>query len=412
MELLVVKIVALLRPLASIEYAAPIFEALGVALFGLLVVGLLIKGAVQKTLRLSGVDAVIITFVIWCVATSIIYSDAVRVGEVAKLLLPLLGYTVVKNVVPDRADYRRMLWWGLVGLSVPMVISAVLIISNSTIAVDMVNYWTQVTRWKGTYTHSHVLGHSATLTLMAVSAYVVLGSGNQYGKRSFTSETVLLVSLGLVSLYCLYMSQVRSAILGLIMFGVTYFFFQSRKVLLLGGVALAAIAVMTFSYWYSALLPEAVTAERGIEVKATHWGSGRPSFWLNDLRIYGRLPLDQQLGGVGIGARGEYSVTDQEIIGHSDWLELLTQTGAVGFLLFAVLQILILKKIMRLSGRERYVFFGLFIAVNFMMVLSNSYVWRIQVSQLYYMMLAFIEIPTSTVVVRASDQRAGRVSPA
>lgn len=410
MELLTVKLVALLRPLASVEYAAPIFEAMGVGLFGLLVSGFLIKSAVQRTLRLSAVDGVIVFFVIWCLATSAIYSQAVRIGEVAKLLLPLLSYTIVKNVLVDQTEHGRMLWWALIGLSAPIIASALLITIDSPVAVDMVNYWTQVTRWKGAFTHSHVLGHSATLTLMAVTIYLLSDKRDHHLAASVLFERLFLLVLALASAYCLYMSQVRSAILGLIAFGLIFLFFQNRKALLFGGTAAVVVAISTFSYWYAAMLPEAVTAERGIEVKATDWGSGRPNFWLNDLRIYARLPLDQKLGGVGIGARGEYSVTDEEIIGHSDWLELLTQTGIVGFLLFAALQVLILTKILRVPGRERYLFLSVFLAVNFMMLVSNSYAWRIQVSQLYYMILAFIELPPSNPVVRVSEQRAQSVS--
>jgi hypothetical protein len=43
-------------------------------------------------------------------------------------------------------------------------------------------------------------------------------------------------------------------------------------------------------------------------------------------------------------------------------------------------------------------FLAMFGAVSVMMAVSNSYVWRIQVSQLYYMVLAYIEVtrPTAT----------------
>lgn len=412
MELLLVKMVALLRPLGSIGYAEPIFEGFAVGVFGLLLAALTVNSAVRKSLRLSGVDALIIAFTIWCVTASIVYFHAVRMGEVAKLLLPVLSYTIVKNVLSDRSEYRRFLIWALIGLAVPAVWSAALIVAQSPSGVDMVNYWTQVTRWKGIYTHSHVLGHSMTLALMGVVVYVSVGrEGWQRIRMLGRIEGAFLACLAVVALYCLYMSQVRSAILGLLVFALVYCYFNNRKLLLLGGVAGVIIAVSTVSYWWAALVPEAVTAERGIQVEAMDIGSGRPHFWLNDLRVYGGLPLDQKLGGVGIGARGEYSVTGEEILGHSDWLELLTQTGAVGLLLFAALQVVIMRKILRMERQERYTFLALFLAVNFMMLVSNSYAWRIQVSQLYYMMLAFIELPAAAAVMVATEMPISRVRP-
>jgi hypothetical protein len=41
-----------------------------------------------------------------------------------------------------------------------------------------------------------------------------------------------------------------------------------------------------------------------------------------------------------------------------------------------------------------------------MMVVSNSYAWRIQVSQLYYMVLAYIEIQQSQTVLSTEATQA------
>lgn len=414
MELFIVKLVAVFRPLASVSYAAPYFEVAGAGLFVVLLSALLVKGTVQQSLRLSAVDAAIFAFTVWCIAISLIYVHAVRPGELAKLLVPLLSYTIVKNVVSDRNECRKVLFWALVGLGLPMIASAALILAKSPAAVDTVNYWTQVTRWQGLYTHSHVLAHSATLTLMTLAIYALLrtrASPTRTPGRAIDMGFLGLV--GLAALYGLYMSQVRTAILGLMIFLGVLFFFLNRGLLILGAAAATLIALATVPYWYAAMFPELVAAERGIEVKATDFGSGRPNFWLHDLRVYGELPLDQKLAGVGIGARGEYSVTGEVIVGHSDWLELLTQTGVVGFLLFAGLQWVILRKILRMEGPERYAFLAMFLAVNAMMLLSNSYAWRIQVSQLYYMMLAFIELPQRVEATRTPEAvvaRAGTAS--
>jgi O-antigen ligase len=196
------------------------------------------------------------------------------------------------------------------------------------------------------------------------------------------------------------MSQVRTAILGLLVFAAAYLAFQNRRLLVLGGIAGAVLALVTLPYWYSALLPELAATDPREELDLERLGSGRPTFWLNDLVIFANLPLDRQLAGVGIGARGEYSVTEEEIMGHSDWLELLTQTGIVGFLLFGAIQVAILRKLLRMPLPERWGYVALFVAVNLMMLVSNSYAWRIQVSQIYYMMLAFVELPQAVAVAR------------
>lgn len=394
MELLLVKLVALSRPLASMEFGETLFVAAGVGLFGMLVIALLVRIALKSSLRMSGIDWIIVAFTFWCVSISLIYFEAVRPGEVGKLVIPLLSYTLVKNVVRDEREYKSLILWTIAGFAFPTLLSVVLIFMGSPIAVDMVNYWTNVPRWEGVYNHSHTLGHSMTLLLFAIALWMALGPLGQEGARPRTFTLLCVGALVPAAVYCLYMSQVRTALLGLLTFIAIYLCYLNRRLLIVGTAAFAVLAAATAPYWLARLAPELIVQERGIEVGALDVGSGRPRLWLNDIAVFGRLPIDQQIGGVGIGANEQ--VGDGETLyGHNDWLGMLTQTGIVGFLLFAALQLAIFRRILQMQGKERYLFMALFAAVNVMMLVSNSYAWRIQVSQLYYMMLAFIELPTT-----------------
>jgi len=254
-------------------------------------------------------------------------------------------------------------------------------------------YQTGLLRWQGAYNGSHSLGHSMTLLLMTSVLYVTL-RGKHEGERHGVSpqaKNVLLAFLGAIALYCLYMSQVRTAVLGLLFFLGLYGYMQNKKALLLGGAALAVVAVAAAPIWIPALLHEFAPDRRGGAPELMQMGSGRPTRWANDIAMYAQLPIDQQIAGIGIGVRS--TSEDDAVGGHSDWLRILWDTGIIGFVLFAWLQILILRAILRMRGSERHVFLALFAAVNVMMLVSNSYTLRIQVGQLYYMILAFIEIP-------------------
>jgi O-antigen ligase len=197
------------------------------------------------------------------------------------------------------------------------------------------------------------------------------------------------------------MSLVRSAVLGLLTFLSILFYATNKRAFFIGGSIFALVAIVTSPYWVAAFNPEVAAERRGVHVEVMEYGSGRPRLWLHDLAVFADRPFDEQLAGAGIGNRiGENP--DETVYGHNDWIEILTQTGVVGFLLFATLQALILKKILKLQGKERYQFLALFIAVNIMMFFSNSYAWRIQVSQVYYMVLAFIELPSNRSQTRTS----------
>jgi len=397
MELFLLKLVALFRPVASIKYAEALFDVLGIGLFAILFAAVLMKAALNKSLKLSLIDGVIFAFTVWCVAISVTYYEGTKIGEVAKLLVPVLSYTLVKNVVPDQREYTRLLFWMIVGFSVPTIVSAVLVVTGSQAGIAGVMYWTGVTRWEGAYTNPHNFGHSMTLLMMTLVLYVALRGipGRETVGVPRMIENTLIGLLGIVALYCLYKSEVRTAILGLLIFAAIYLYCYNKKLLVVGAIGLTVLAVATLPLWFATLLPELDMRRRGIEVESMSLGSGRPGLWMHDILVIAERPIDQQLAGAGIGNRAGFGVAEDQVYGHNDWLEIVTQTGLIGFGLFAMLQVLLLKAILRIPGKERYGFLALFFSVNVMMFVSNSYVWRIQVGHLYYMMLAYVELRQS-----------------
>ena len=391
MELVLLKLVAFLRPLGGIKYAEFAFELISILLITALGAALLVHGATRKVLRFSAIDAMILAFTIWCLTTYVVYFESASFAEVAKLLIPLLSYTIAKNVIGNERQYRALLFWIIVGFAIPTIGSAALILLGE--GVQYVSYWTGVSRWEGVYIGSHNLGHSMTLLLIALVLFVEFSRREkQEGWQGGRLIIPLFALLGLVALYCLYMSQVRTALVGIIIFTSIYLYFRNKRFLIYAIAAFAAIATTTVPFWLPALLPEVAMQQPGTELDSENLGSGRPRMWRNDLTVFASLPIDQKLAGVGIGSRfsGE---TGQVLYGHNDWLELLTQTGIVGVGLFAMLQLLIFLAILRLPPeRHRYPYLALFVAVNVMMMVSNSYAWRIQVGHLYYIILAFIEL--------------------
>lgn len=393
MDLLLLKLVAFVRPLGGIKYAEVAFELISIVLIIALGAALLMRGATRHALRFSGIDALILAFTVWCLTIFVVYFESASFAELAKLLIPLLSYTIAKNIIANERQYRALLFWIILGFTIPAIGSAALILLGE--GVQYVSYWTGVSRWEGAYIGSHNLGHSMTLLLITLVLFVEFfrrERNEEQGGRQNALTIPLCAFLGLVALYCLYMSQVRTALVGLIIFVVMYLYFRNKKYLIYSVAVIAVVATTTVPFWLPALLPEVAMRQPGAELDSDDLGSGRPRLWRNDLTVFAALPIDQKLAGVGIGSRVSEK-TGQVLYGHNDWLEMLTQTGIVGVALFAMLQLLIFLAILRLPPeRHRYPYLALFVSVNVMMVLSNSYAWRIQVGHLYYIILAFIEL--------------------
>ena len=129
------------------------------------------------------------------------------------------------------------------------------------------------------------------------------------------------------------------------------------------------------------------------EWDADKLGSGRIKLWTRTLDGFSELTIDKKLAGAGIG--NKVGLSGSQLDTHNDILGLLEETGIVGFTLYILLQFFILKRILALEKKERYVFLSIFISIFIMNLLSNSYISRFGMAQFYYLIMAYVDLPKS-----------------
>lgn len=393
MEVLLLSLYAFLRPILSMQIGGlELFEFAAIVLFLLLAGALLINLGVQRQLQFSPVDLWMLAFIIWCLSIYAIYPGDSNFRETLRLIIPLLGYIVVGNVVANRQGYLRVIQWMIIGFAVAVLVNTAVIVNGG--GVESVSYWTQVPRWQGVYDGPHTLGHYMLFVVFLLSVYVVLRRNFSPSEktRRYTAKKILLVMVAVGAVFCLGMSQARTAMVGLVLFLIGYGYIYHRRAWLIGllvavgvGVAVAPkVAPIVFHDAYF------VAEGRGTDEDL---GSGRPKIWQAHWDLLMSAPLDKKLAGVGVGNR-ELLVKNPLGVwsSHNDWLELLVQTGFVGAALYLAIQIALLFRILRVEGNERYVFLMIFLAVSVMNAVSNSYVTRFGLAQLYYLLMAYVEV--------------------
>ncbi|CCO24835.1 O-antigen ligase family protein [Maridesulfovibrio hydrothermalis] len=363
----------------------------------ILICAFVLRVVVSKQLNISIIDFFIMFFIVWCSFIYVLYIDTSSPKDVAKFTLPFFTYIVMKNVIKDRKQYMQLLKLMIFGFAIPVFSSAILILQG--MGLDRVMYWTGLYRFQGVYVNPHNLGHCMAFLLMIMAIYSVLCYVDPDVKDLRKRKLLFLffITMGLFALYCLYKSYVRTCLLGLGVF-VYYYLFKINKRLLLVLTGVLCLLGVLFAALLYTIFFDMIDAAQGKE-RADYFGSGRPYIWKHNLNEFSNLSLDRMLAGVGVGnRRAEGEVTKKGVIwnSHNDFLEVMMQTGLVGLFLYLALQICIYRRIRRLEGKVLFVFLALFYAVNFMNFVSNSYVTRFGLGQLFYAVLAFIEIPDST----------------
>lgn len=363
--------------------------AIGIA--AVLVVSFLSNTALRKSVEVTQIDLFIFLFVGWCVSIYLVYFEKADIKQLARLTLPLVTYVVAKNILRDSASYLRVLGAGICGYVVPVVISAGM--TAAGLGIESVNYWTGEPRYKGVYSGAHSMAHAFELLLIIMVVYASTRTWNAdpNARRLGALKVGAMLSLAALAAYCLAMSRVRSAILGALIFGVLYLWVFNRRWLFLGVVIGVAVALLLWPILFPFLFPDLVMIEKGYG-DAMEIGSGRPQIWLNNWNVYLALPIDEQLAGVGIGSnRG--SVTQEGIRdSHNDYIDILVQTGAVGLFLFLGLHIVLLRAVLRMPSRQKYVFLAAFLAVSITNVLSNSFLARFGLNQMYWLLMSYVEV--------------------
>lgn len=399
METLVVNLFLFLRPILSVDLrgftaGGNYFELLTIVLtiiLGLVAIANTFSG---KRKNLVSLEVIFCIFIIWCLCVAFMYYNEADFKILVKWILPLFTYLIFRRAFIDRLGYWKSLKWVLIGYSLPVTYSAILMAGGSGLWV--VDYWTGLERYSGAYSGPHEMSHSIALFIMTTFIYVNLNRIKKYVPPNKWFY-IFLAFLMVLAFYCVFKGYVRTTYVGLGIFFLTWLFFKSKVKFILGIMAMLIVftVVVDFSTIFGGV-SKVASGTGSIE----DVGSGRPYIWKRNLELFAMKPFDRQLAGIGIG-NFERTPTWNETINpdskiwnsHNDYLETLFEVGAIGLIIVIMMYFAMYRSVMRIKGQERYLFIALLNAVVVMNFLSNSYISRFAIAQLFYIIIVYAELP-------------------
>lgn len=383
----IVQLYYLLRPVLLIDINT---KLLGIDLFDFFnigltsILGLVWLGHILKSRSLSLVDLFILSFCIWCIFISFLNIEHTTLRQSTKYVLGPITYVFMKPFMRNIYIYIKCVKLFSLSYSIPIVISFFLILNGKTLYYD--NFLNNYDRYAGIFINPHNLAHSMLIFIFIFFITIHLNNIHTLYLNCFYKKLYIYIII-LLSIYSLYFSVVRTAWFGLIIFLTLYIFYINKKMFILF-ITTLIVLIYAFTPVFISIAPQTIDSLQG-NTDTTQMASGRPSIWMHNIEQFREFPLHNKLAGIGLGASAKNkNIWDS----HNDFLDVLIQTGIIGMLLLLIFNVMIFVKIVSMSSSVKYVFLSMFISVLIMNVVSNSYISRFNISQMFFMLLTFIEI--------------------
>lgn len=173
--------------------------------------------------------------------------------------------------------------------------------------------------------------------------------------NKFKSILLIFLFLGVL------LSTKRSAVIVCfvcLFFFIIRYYLSSSRVLKIQRYLISVVLILIVFFCFSnySLLKNSYLFSR-FETMKEDGGSGRDVIWENVLQSYQRLSIEQQILGNGHNSvKNNNLVLGRSLSAHNDFLEVLYDYGIIGFIIYLVFYIYILKRLYFLY-RERSEFF-------------------------------------------------------
>ena len=356
---------AIIRPLSLMAHNVSlagfgVLEFVGVGISYFLLIPFFLS---MRKYQANLIDFLILLFCLYA-AASVIWGSEIR--KVAQTIIPFLLYFSIRIFIRDTRQLNSLLFALVIGFLVPIAVSTIFVMLG--ISIEMVEFWNKLPRHSGAFSGSHVLAY---IMLFFSFFYCLAQRTPQSEKPHF--RLVFSIFL-LLSIYCLYQSHTRTALIGFAFFWFIFLWGNNKRFFL---VSLVLAIFVGFIYLdnINSLLWK--TEDRDFK-RAT---SGRTEFWMDNIELFSASSLPQQMIGRGLGH-------DHLFMFHNDYIGLLMNLGVIGLFLYLFMLITILWDIYFFKDiKIKFLFGGILLSSAIMSFGSNAVISRVELAQYFWLLM-------------------------
>ena len=372
------------RPLAAMEIPIS-FGMFSFNEFFALFGSVLLIIALVPQAKVTNFAPLVAFYGLYCILNSIMGG---KYRDIARQLLPFVCFFSASSMIKKEEDLKRVTNFLLWGFVITIWLNTLYVFKGH--GVGMVLYHTHLPRYQGLFRNVHSMAH-IMLLFSFIYYFYYINSDSWYKYRLKLKDVILFFTL-CFSVYCIYKSVTRTAMVGFISFWLLVLLLHHKKLF----VIFMLLISVTVALQTDKIKIIFYDVDRALTTKAEYYenlaGGGRIYLWKYNWNYFVNLPLERKLVGIGIGNEGIDGTAKEGQIpeSHNDFLSVLITMGLFGLLLYIVLICFLIysTKSLDISRRIKSWQLCVIITVCIMNFFSNSYINRFELSQIFWYLMA------------------------
>ena len=300
--------------------------------------------------------------------------------NIFRLLSPFVVFLSVRIFVKDKKQLG-ILFWAIFLTYIPTIaLSSILIFFDKSI--EVVNYYTGLSRHSGLIINAHGLSH-LMIFFTFISLYIFLDK--IYMKPVYKWMIFFFL---LLSYYNIYYSYVRNGYLSIVIFWSIFTFYCEKKYWIFLAFIILIVGVLNYDnlstiFWQ--------TDEHSINAAS----SGRLTIWKHNIDLFINQDIFKKICGWGlIEYRSVIGAKNFPASSHNDYLQLLMETGLVGLILYFLILFMLISDAYKITKYKflKYNYLSSIITFMFISMVTNGWVLRVECGQLFWSFIGGVYI--------------------
>ena len=369
-----------MRPLALIETNIVIGGLNAFELFAI-VISYILLFAIALYIRKIKLDLISISILLFCAYCflSIFWGSQLRI--IAQVTLPFILFFAIRVMINKSEEIKLLLTVVIIAYCFLLVGSLYQIIQGTSI--EMVESITGLERHAGMF--KRIKPFSFAMFFFSVFFYIQVAINKLANKQIKWGLFILLI----ISFFCIFKSYARSAYIGLIIFWAISLWGYNKKYF-----SIVLILSLIMGLLYLTNLEQIFFKTQEFDVNVAT--SGRIFIWEHNIELFLESDFDRKLMGHGLG------VVSSSVIGagreiwssHNDYLHVLMALGIIGFVLYFLIFLLLLKDayVSQIDKRTKFFYYGIIISMIAMNFASGVTLYQVGISQQFWMVMGFFYV--------------------